>query len=232
MSDRIFELIFSAGVLQYLGVFLWGIASVILSPCGISMIPLVVGYVSNSDTPTKLKAFQISCAFCIGIIFNLTLIAFIMSGIGMLFNGHENILTLIVAITFILMGLNLVGVLNIKFLRINSRIKGTESQNLKGAIILGILSGLAVGPCSIAYVSPVLSLAMSKASFEGIILILIYALGYSFVLILAGTFTQIFTGYLQSEKGDLILKFVNIICGLGLIAGGIYFIYEMRYFIM
>ena len=232
MSDRIFELIFSAGVLQYLGVFLWGIASVILSPCGISMTPLVVGYVSNSDTPTKLKAFQISCAFCIGIIFNLTLIAFIMSGIGMLFNGHENILTLIVAITFILMGLNLVGVLNIKFLRINSRIKGTESQNLKGAIILGILSGLAVGPCSIAYVSPVLSLAMSKASFEGIILILIYALGYSFVLILAGTFTQIFTGYLQSEKGDLILKFVNIICGLGLIAGGIYFIYEMRYFIM
>ena len=220
---------FSSGIFQYSGIFLWGIASVILSPCGISMIPLVVGYVSNSDTPSRLKAFQISSAFCLGIIFNLILVAFIMSGIGMLFGGHENILTLIVAIIFILMGLQLIGLTKIKFLSFNSRIKGTESQTLKGAVILGILSGLAVGPCSIAYVSPVLSLAMSKASFEGIILILFYALGYSFVIILAGTFTQIFSSYLHSKKGDFVLRVVNILCGLGLIAGGIYFIYELRY---
>ena len=229
MLDKIFDTMFSSGILQYFGVFLWGIASVILSPCGISMIPLVVGYVSNSDSPSRLKAFEISSAFCLGIIFNLILVAFIMSGIGMIFNEH--FLTLIVAVIFILMGLQLIGVTKIKFLSFNSRIKGTESQNLKGAIILGILSGLAVGPCSIAYVSPVLSIAMSKASFEGIILILFYALGYSFVIIFAGTFTHIFSSYLQSEKGDLILRVVNILCGLGLIAGGIYFLYEFRYFI-
>ena len=231
MLDSIFSVMFSSGLLKYLGAFLWGIASVILSPCGISMLPLVVSYVSNSDFPTRPKAFQISCAFSLGIIFNLCLIAFIMSSLGMLFGGHENILTLIVAVIFILTGLQLTGLIHIKFLAFDSRIKGTESQSLKGAVILGILSGLAVGPCSIAYVSPVLSLAMSMTLHEGIILILFYALGYSFVLILAGTFTQLFTGYLQSEKGDLILKAVNILCGLGLIAGGIYFIYELRFFI-
>ncbi|MBQ9404624.1 MAG: cytochrome C biogenesis protein, partial [Synergistaceae bacterium] len=93
-------------------------------------------------------------------------------------------------------------------------------------------SGLAVGPCSIAYVSPVLSLAMSLASESGsfivpVTLILAYALGYSLVIILAGTFAQIFAVYLQSERGDKVLKCVNILCGLGLIAAGLYFLYEM-----
>ena len=231
MLDKIFDLTVSSGTLQYLGVFLWGISSVLLSPCGISIIPLVVSYVSNSDTPTKFRAFQVSCAFCIGIIINLTLIAFIISSIGMLFDGHENILTIIVSVIFILMGLHLTGLVHIKFFAFDSRIKGTESQTLKGAIILGILSGLTVGPCSIAYVSPVLSIAMSKSFIEGIILILCYAFGYCLVLILAGTFTQIFTSYLESKRGDLILRIINIICGIGLISGGIYFIYELRYFI-
>ncbi|MBQ9629611.1 MAG: cytochrome C biogenesis protein, partial [Synergistaceae bacterium] len=93
-------------------------------------------------------------------------------------------------------------------------------------------SGLALGPCSIAYVSPVLSLAMSEASngfFYAAGLILAYALGYSFVLVIAGTSAQLFTGFLQSERGDKILRAVNVICGIALICGGIYLIREMMY---
>ena len=231
MLDRIFDVMFSSGVLKYFGAFAWGIASVILSPCGISMLPLVVGYIENTDTPTRSRAFKISCAFCLGIIINLMLVAFIMSGLGMLLKGYERFLTLIVAVIFILMGLQLIGLIHWKFFSLGSGAKGTESQNLKGAIILGTVSGLAVGPCSIAYVSPVLSLAMSSASFEGIFLVLSYALGYSAVLVSAGTFAQIFSVYLQSERGTKIMNAVNILCGLGLIAGGLYFLYELRYFL-
>ena len=213
---------FSSGsLLQYAGAFFWGIASVILSPCGISMLPLVISYVENTDNPTRLRAFKVSCAFCLGIIFNLLLIAFIMSSIGTLLGGYERLLTILVAVVFIVMGLHLTGIIHVKIFGLDSRIKGTESQTLRGAIILGILSGLAVGPCNIAYVSPILSLAMSNAS---IMIVLAYALGYCSVLIAAGTFAQLFTTYLQSERGDKILKLVNIICGLGLIAGGIYFL--------
>ncbi len=61
--------------------------------------------------------------------------------------------------------------------------------------------------------------------------VLAYALGYSAVLIASGTFAQIFSKFLQSEKGDKILKAVNILCGIALIAGGIYFIYDMRFFL-
>ena len=107
---------------------------------------------------------------------------------------------------------------------------------MKGAIILGIVSGLALGPCSIAYISPVLSLAMSESSRSGFIyaagLILAYALGYSLVLVIAGTSAQVFAGFLQSERGDKILRAVNVICGIALICGGIYLIREMIYVVM
>ena len=230
MLDKIFDVMFSSGALQYSSVFLWGMASVLLSPCGISSIPLVVSYITNTDTPSRSRAFVISCAFCLGIIFNLMLVALIMSGLGLLLGGYEKVLTIIAASVFIIMGLHLTGIIHVKFFALGSGGNGTESQDLKGAIILGIVSGLAVGPCSIAYVSPVLSLAMSQAA-EGVIhsvgLILAYALGYSFVLIMAGTFAQAFSGWLN--RNGKILRTVNIICGIALIIGGIYFLREISY---
>ena len=233
MLNNIFDFMFSSGAVQYLGAFLWGAASVLLSPCGIGIIPLVISYIENTENPTRSRAFKISSAFCLGIIFNLMLVAFVTSGIGMLLGGYEKLLTLFVAIVFIVMGLHLTGIIHVKIFALTSGAKGTESQNLKGAVILGIVSGLAVGPCSIAYVSPVLSLAISGASESGFMysvsLILSYAIGYSLVIILAGTFAQVFAIYLQSERGDKVLKCVNILCGLGLIAAGLYFIYDMFY---
>ena len=224
MLDKIFEIMFSSGAWQFAGAFAWGAASVLLSPCGISLVPLVVSYIENTDTPTRWRAFIVSCAFSLGIIFNLALVALITSGLGLLLGGYEKFLTLFVAVTFILMGLHLTGLIHVKIFNFGSGAKGTESQNLRGAVVLGIVSGLAVGPCSIAYVSPVLSLAMSRSSF---MLVIAYALGYAAVLVAAGTFAQLFTKFLQSERGDKVLKVINILCGVALIAGGIYFLYEM-----
>ena len=235
MVSSIWGFMYSSGALKFLGAFLWGIASVILSPCGISIIPLVVGYVANTDNPSHWRAFKISSAFCLGIIINLLLVAFITSGIGMLLGGYERFLSLITAGVFILMGLHLIGLIHVKIFGLNSRIKGTESQNMKGAVILGILSGLAVGSCSIAYVSPVLSLAMSEGAggfWGGVALVLCYALGYCAVLVCAGTFAQIFSFYLHSDDNGVIgflLKTVNVLCGIALICGGIYLISEVRF---
>ena len=237
MLSSIFNAMFSGGTAKYLGAFAWGMASVLLSPCGISTVPLVVGYVANTDNPSHWRAFKISCAFCLGIVINLLLVGFITSGVGMLLGGYERFLTLITAAVFIIMGLQLLGVVHVKFFALGSGGKGTESQNLRGAVVLGIVSGLAVGSCSIAYVSPLLSLAMSQAS-EGlsgaVMLVLAYALGYSAVLVCAGTFAQIFSEFLDSGKDSLTywaVRVVNVLCGIALICGGVYLVSEMRFFV-
>ena len=235
MISSIFNAMYSSGALKYIGAFLWGVASVLLSPCGISEVPLVVGYVANSDSPSHWQAFKISCAFCLGIVMNLLLIGFITSSIGLLLGGYERFLTLITAVVFVIMGLHMLGVIRVKFFALGSGGKGTESQSLKGAVVLGIVSGLAVGPCSIAYVSPVLSLAMSQAAegvFGAVMLVVCYALGHSTVLVCAGTFSQIFSEFLDSDKDTLTywaVKVVNVICGIALIFGGIYLVSEVQF---
>ncbi len=235
MVSSIFNAMYSSGALQYLGAYLWGIASVLLSPCGISIVPLVVGYVANSDSPTHWRAFKISCAFCVGIIINLLLIGFITSSIGLLLGGYERFLTLITAAVFVIMGLHMLGAIHVKFFALGRGGTGTESQSLKGAVVLGLVSGLAVGPCSIAYVSPVLSLAMSQASrglFAPVMLVACYALGHSTVLVCAGTFSQIFSEFLESDKDSLTywaVKVVNVLCGLALICGGVYLVSEVQF---
>ena len=235
MISTIFNAMYSSGALKYLGAFLWGVASVLLSPCGISEVPLVVGYVANSDSPSHWRAFQISCAFCLGIILNLLLIAFITSSIGLLLGGYERFLTLITAGVFIIMGLHILGAIRVKFFALGSGGKGTESQSLKGAVVLGIVSGLAVGPCSIAYVSPVLSLAMSQAAggvLGAVMLVACYALGHSSVLVCAGTFSQIFAEFLDSDKDSVTywaVRVVNVICGMALIFGGMYLVTEVQF---
>ena len=228
---------YASGSVKFLGAFLWGIASVLLSPCGISTVPLVVGYVANTDNPSHWRAFKISCAFCAGVVMNLMLIGFITSGIGMILGGYERFLTLITAGVFIVMGFHLLGVIHLKFFAFGNGGTGTESHNLKGAVVLGIVSGLAVGPCSIAYVSPLLSLAMSQATeglFAPIMLVMCYAFGYSLVLVCAGTFAQIFSVFLNSSRDSLTywaVKAVNVICGIALICGGVWLVSEMRFFL-
>ena len=235
MVSSIFGFMTSSGALKFWGMFLWGAASVILSPCGISLVPLVVGYVANTDSPSHFRAFTISCAFCVGIIVNLMLIAFITSSVGALFGGYERFLTLITAFVFIVMGLQIMGLLKVKIFSFGSRVKGTEPQNIKGALILGILSGLAVGPCNIGYVSPVLSMAMSEASSSmtrAILLVFCYALGYCAVLVGAGTFSQIFSEFLHSPEDSVfsfLVKVVNVICGAALILGGFYLVSEVNF---
>ena len=234
MLDAIFSAMSSSGPLQWAGAFLWGVASVILSPCGIAAVPLVVGYIENTDNPTRREAFKISCAFCSGIVLNLMLVGFVTSSFGMLLGGHERFLTLFVAAVFVLTGVHLTGLVHLKFFSFFS-FRGTDSserRGLWGALVLGIVSGLAIGPCSIAYITPVLSLAAAQAS-RGLAfsfgLIAAYALGYSAVLIASGTFAQLASGWLQSERGQKALRVLNFLCGVLLIGAGVYLAHNVLF---
>ena len=233
MLDFAFSVLYSSGPLQLAGAFLWGICSVILSPCGIAAVPLVIGYIENTDNPSRWTAFKISCAFCSGIIFNLLLVGFVTSSFALIFGRQEVWLTVFVGAVFIVMGAHMVGLIKLKWFSLQGSSAHKERRGLKGALVLGIVSGLALGPCSVAYVSPVLSLAMAKAQQNmlfAVSIVAAYALGYCLVLILAGTFAQLASGLLRdSPRGRMALKVLNILCGAVLIIVGIYLIHGVLY---
>jgi cytochrome c-type biogenesis protein len=230
--DIAFNYLYSGSYAALLGAFIWGVFSVILSPCGVAILPLVVGYIENSEESDVWTAFKISLAFCSGIVVNLLLIGALVVSVGAIFGGYEIWLTVFVGIIFIVIGLHLMGVFHIPWI-IGGTVGQTKYGGLKGALILGTLSGLAIGPCSFAYATPILSLAAKLAGgndvFSASAIIISYAIGYSILLVIAGTGAKWLSRFLNWQHGGKALRVLNFICGLALIAGGIYFLWNVPY---
>jgi|GEM_PF-267325 len=227
--DIAFSYLESGSYAALLGALIWGIFSVILSPCGVAMLPLVVGYIENSEDPDIWSAFKISLAFCSGIVVNLLLIGALVVSVGAAFGGYEVWVTIFVGLIFIIIGLHLMGIVHIPWV-LGGSIGQTKYGGLKGALVLGTLSGLALGPCSFAYATPILTLAAKLAGnddiFRASAIIISYAVGYSIMLVIAGTGAKWLSGFLNWQHGGRAIKILNFICGIALIAGGVYFLWN------
>jgi cytochrome c-type biogenesis protein len=97
------------------------------------------------------------------------------------------------------------------------------------AFLLGFIFGIALGPCTFAYMAPMLAVAFRVAASSpiyGSTLLLAYGVGHCSVIVVAGTFTGLVQSYLrwnENSRGTTILRKA---CGLLVIAGGIYLIWS------
>jgi cytochrome c-type biogenesis protein len=132
-----------------------------------------------------------------------------------------------VAGIFILVGLHLLDVIPMPWSGPGQ--VGMARKGMLAALILGLIFGVALGPCTFAYMAPILGVAYSLAAdnlLYGASLLLLYGLGHCAVIVLAGTFTEVIQHYLdwnEKSKGALILK---KICGILVMLGGVWLIYS------
>ena len=207
--------------------FVWGILSILLSPCHLASIPLIVGFIDQQGRLSTKRAFYISTLFAIGILFTIALIGIITAAAGRMMGDIGKYGNYLVALIFLLFGLVLLDVIPIPFSG-PSQI-GFKRKGLLAAFILGLVFGIALGPCTFAFMAPMLVVtfkAASTALFYGIVLLLSYGFGHCSVIIFAGTFTQLVQRYMnwnEKSKGAIILK---KICGVLVLIGGIWLIYR------
>ena len=103
-----------------------------------------------------------------------------------------------------------------------------KRRGLLAAFILGFIFGIALGPCTFAYMAPILSITFQLSASQmwyGVLLLLAYAVGHCSIIVLAGTFTEVVQRYLnwnEQSKGPIIVKRV---CGVLVILGGLYLLY-------
>ena len=206
--------------------FVWGILSVILSPCHIACIPLIVGFIDGQGNISTGRAFVLSLLFGLGILITIGLIGLITGLAGRMLGDIGGYGNYLVAIVFFAVGLNLLGILPLPFM------EGGANPNYKrkgvlAAFILGLLFGIALGPCTFAYMATMLGVVFSMASTQMMLamtLLAAFAIGHCAVLVFAGTFTEVVQHYLrwsENSKGAEILKKS---CGVLVILGGIYLI--------
>lgn len=207
--------------------FLWGILSILLSPCHLASIPLIVGFIDDQGNIKTKRAFLLSFLFSSGILITIILIGIITSAMGRMAGDIGKWGNYFVAGIFFLVGLYLLGIIPLSFSGPGG--VGMKRKGLLASFILGLVFGIALGPCTFAYMAPVLGVSFSLAKTNlifAITLLLMYGIGHCTVIILAGTFTEVVQHYLnwsESSKGALILKKV---CGVLVISGGVYLIFS------
>jgi len=206
--------------------FVWGILSILLSPCHLASIPLIVGFIDQQGRMSARRALIISTLFAVGILITIAVIGAITAAAGRMMGDVGKYGNYFVALIFFVVGLHLLDVIPMPFSGPGQ--VGMKRKGMLAAFILGLVFGIALGPCTFAYMAPMLAVTFKVASTQlsyGVLLLLIYGTGHCSVIVFAGTCTEIVQRYMnwnEKSKGAVILK---KICGVLVLLGGIYLIY-------
>jgi cytochrome c-type biogenesis protein len=204
----------------------WGILSIVLSPCHLASIPLIVGFISEQGQVTVKRAFWTSTLFAVGILITIAIIGVITAAAGRMMGDVGRYGNYFVAFIFFGVGLHLVGVIPLSFAGAGP--VGMKRKGLWAAFILGLVFGVALGPCTFAYMAPMLAVTFKLAStnfFYGALLLLAYGVGHCAVIVAAGTSTELVQHFLNWNEQSKGLTVVKVICGVLVIVGGIWLIY-------
>ena len=206
--------------------FAWGVLSVLLSPCHLSSIPLIVGFIDQQGRVSPRRAFGISGLFAVGILITIGAIGAITAAAGRMMGDVGKYGNYVIALIFFVVGLVLLDVIPMPFSGPGK--VGLKRKGFLAALILGLVFGVALGPCTFAYMAPMLGVTFKLASMSvvyGVALLVAYGVGHCSVIVLAGTSTgwvQKYLNWNEKSKGAVILKRV---CGVLVLMGGVYLIY-------
>ena len=169
------------------------------SPCILATIPLVIGFVGGYAGGNRRQAFSYSLTFVLGLAIVMSILGAVAALAGTLFGDVGSYWYFIVAAILMVMGLQLSGLINLKMGPATQKFLPRRT-GLIGALILGGLFGLVLSPCA----SPVLAVILTMAAVKrevayGSSLLFAYALGQGTLIIIAGTFTGVIEGFLQSK---------------------------------
>ena len=207
------------------GSFVWGVLSIVLSPCHLASIPLIVGYVGEQGQIAIRRAFWISVLFASGILVTIALVGLVTALAGRMLGDIGALGNYFVALIFFIIGLYLLGI--ISFPWSGSAGKQIKHRGLIGAFIIGLIFGFALGPCTFAYMAPMLGVVFrvaAKRLFFATGLLLAYAVGHCSIIVLAGSLTETVARYMEWTERSKGASIVKKICGILVILSGVYLI--------
>ena len=207
--------------------FIWGILSILLSPCHLASIPLIIGFINDQEEMTTRKAFILSLLFSVGILMTIALIGLITGLMGRMLGDIGNLGNYFVAAILFLVGLHLLGIIPLPFAGGIGRSNVNSRKGAFAAFMLGLIFGIALGPCTFAYLAPMLSIVFSLSSTQlwyGILLLMAYGTGHCIVIIFAGTFTESVEKYLHWNESSSGAVWVKKICGVLIMLAAMYFV--------
>lgn len=210
--------------MDYVFTFLEGIASFI-SPCILPMLPIYISYFLGEDNKKTSKAVINSIGFVLGFTIIFLILSIFASKFGGIISGNIKYFKILFGIIIILLGLNYMELIKIKFLnKIKSANKKSRNLNFIKSIIFGMLFSISWTPCIGTFLSSALLLiAKNQDMVKGIILMLLYSIGLGMPFIISAILLE-----KLKEVFNFIKKHYDIvkkISGAILIIMGLYMIF-------
>lgn len=208
--------------------FIAGVLS-FLSPCVFPLIPAYVSHLTGSlvkdnriNVEKKLLMIR-SISFILG--FSVVFMAMGASAslIGQFFAGNRELVEKISGLLIILFGLQMAGVLSLRFLMFDKKWVSTENSK-KGNVssfVLGLAFGSGWTPCVGLALSSILLLAgAAETMYSGMLLLFIYSIGLGIPFLIISLMITYSLGVLKKINRFIpLLSIVNgwILVGMGLL---------------
>ena len=218
------EWISGGAAIAALGCFLWGVISVVFSPCHLASIPLIVAYVGGQQQILKPKqASYYSVAFSFGLFITIALIGIICALLGRMLGDIGNYWQILVGLVLVWVALGMFGVE--KCSMSGSLLHRLNVRGLLGAFILGLAYGVLSGSCTFGFIAPILAIITIQQKVAlGVLFILLFAIGHCLPIVVAGSSGAAVRGLLENSTwqgaGNWFRRGAGVVIGIL----GIYFI--------
>ena len=221
---KVNEWMTAGSAIAALGSFLWGMISVLFSPCHLVSIPLIVAYVGGQEkavAPHRAAAYSV--AFTLGLFITITLIGIICAMLGRMLGDVGNFWQIIVGAMLIWVALGMLGVE--KCAMSGSLLYRLNLKGLSGAFVLGLAYGILSGSCTFGFIAPILAIiAVQQKIAAGILFILLFALGHCLPIVLAGSSMAAVRKLMENSSWQGVGTWFQRAAGAVIILLGVYFI--------
>ena len=208
------------------GCFLWGMVSVVLSPCHMASIPLIVGYVAGQEKRIQPRGAAVyAVAFTIGLFITIALVGVICAVLGRMLGDVGPWWTIPVGLILIWVALGMLGVQACAMaggMMSRFRIKG-----IGGAFILGLSYGFLSGSCTFGFIAPILAIiTIQQKIATGILFIVLFGIGHCIPIAVAGSSAALVRRILETSKFQQGGVWFRRLAGILVAVLGIYFLFK------
>ena len=208
--------------------FSWGVLSILLSPCHLSSIPLIIGFLTSKSEKKTSRGITLAFIFAVGILLTIAIIGVITAALGRIMGDVGTYGKYAVAVIFIVVGLYLMDIIRLPDTGVKMQSFGTKSVYFS-AFSLGLIFGIALGPCTFAFMAPVLGVVFQMSNtniIAAVALLLAFGLGHCGVIVTAGGLASRVQAYLDWTNRSRVVLWIKRIAGFLVILGGIYAFYS------
>ena len=186
-----------------------------LSPCVLPLIPGYISFISGQSLDELIESKKVNIVplllFSLGFSFVFILFGAAASALGKILLQNSNYFRVIAGTIIIIFSLQLLGIINIKFLNYEKKYYTKNSSKPVFIFIIGMAFGFGWPPCIGPILGSILALASTEENiFKGVIMLSFYSLGLAIPFVLSGFLIQKFLLFSKNFK-----KNINLVLKIG-----------------